>query len=410
MNPERVFQILLIIGLLLGGYLYGDYWRKTPNSHSQPGPSSSLKSENTELAKKIDDLEDQVAQYKSMLATGPYPVPDDLIKWIEQDYGMKFKSRPEVRISSHSEFLATAKRNLNYVTTPEHLKKRSLAWEKIGLIKSGLTLHGQLVMVATAGSKGIFDLTQQKIYLSENFDHSSVPDRSVLVKLLGQALTFQNYPQSNWASWDHWKAWEAVHIGAASESQARFLRRNIVNKEGEWKDPEPDRETLLNELEHSIQASSNFPYTDGADYAREIYLKTRAHLINSFENPPTKTLQIINNTPGDHQRPQKENVTTNQNSLGSLGLRLWLEAHDLFPEAPEIAKSWLSDQWNLRSDENSSTFEWFLTLNSEEMTSKTKQLISNTVIPQLQKKNPLQKITLSQQENSIRMVITPKSS
>ncbi len=29
MSPERVFQSLTAIGLIAGGWLYGDYWKKS---------------------------------------------------------------------------------------------------------------------------------------------------------------------------------------------------------------------------------------------------------------------------------------------------------------------------------------------------------------------------------------------
>ncbi len=84
MNPERVFQILSAIGLIAGGWLYGDYWKKSESSVGNTDGLLELRAENAELTQQIDTLEGELAQVRSMLANGPYPIPDELIAWCRE--------------------------------------------------------------------------------------------------------------------------------------------------------------------------------------------------------------------------------------------------------------------------------------------------------------------------------------
>ena len=84
MSPERVFQSLTAIGLIAGGWLYGDYWKKSGSFEGGGEEAAQLRAKNTELSLTIDQLESDLAQVRSMLAKGPFPVPEDLITWVER--------------------------------------------------------------------------------------------------------------------------------------------------------------------------------------------------------------------------------------------------------------------------------------------------------------------------------------
>ncbi|MDA7509333.1 hypothetical protein N8481_00900, partial [Akkermansiaceae bacterium] len=79
MSPERVFQILTILGLTAGGWLYGDYWKKSSLPPLDNDSAATLRAENSELLQRVDTLEDELAQVRSMLSNGPFPVPDEII-------------------------------------------------------------------------------------------------------------------------------------------------------------------------------------------------------------------------------------------------------------------------------------------------------------------------------------------
>ena len=94
MSPERVFQILTILGLAAGGWLYGDYWKKSSLPLLDNDSAATLRAENSELLQRVDALEDELAQVRSMLSNGPFPVPDEIISWVEKDYDMVFLKPP----------------------------------------------------------------------------------------------------------------------------------------------------------------------------------------------------------------------------------------------------------------------------------------------------------------------------
>jgi len=268
MSPERVFQILTILGLTAGGWLYGDYWKKSSLPPLDNDSAATLRAENSELLQRVDTLEDELAQVRSMLSNGPFPVPDEIISWVEKDYDMVFLEAPNVRLASPTKIRDAAHANLRLIHGEVDLENEGLAWELLGLLPPNQRLFTQLLFVNSSGVKGICDLSEQQILLSENFDAMSVPDRSVLVRLLGQLLAYQNHPKKEWGSRDEWQAWEAVHTGSAAAQQARFLRRNTAVNEAGWNEPEPAREQLLNDLEPALQGFCNFPFIEGADFSR----------------------------------------------------------------------------------------------------------------------------------------------
>ena len=99
MSAERVFQVLTILGLAGGGWLYGDYWKKSSLPPLDNDSAATLRAENSELVQRVDTLKDELAQVRSMLSNGPFPVPDDIISWVEKDYDMVFLKAPQCSLS-----------------------------------------------------------------------------------------------------------------------------------------------------------------------------------------------------------------------------------------------------------------------------------------------------------------------
>ncbi|HAE18930.1 MAG TPA: hypothetical protein DCG41_06925, partial [Verrucomicrobiales bacterium] len=330
MSPERVFQVLTVLGLAAGGWLYGDYWKKSNLPPLDNDSAATLRAENSELVQRVDTLEEELAQVRSMLSKGPFPVPDDIISWVEKDYDMVFLKNPNVRLASPTKIRDAAHANLRLIYGEVDLENEGLAWELLGLLPPNQRLFTQLLFVNSSGVKGICDLSEQRILLSENFDAMSVPDRSVLVRLLGQLLAYQNYPKKEWGSRDEWQAWEAVHTGSAAAQQSRFLRRNTDTNEASWDDPEPAREQLLNDLEPALQGFCNFPFIEGADFSRYFFIDSRAAWAGMFQNPPSTTAAVLH--PNQKEReaidisfPNSGSEIIHENTIGELGLRLWLE-------------------------------------------------------------------------------------
>ena len=157
-----MFQILAAIGLIAGGWFYGDYWRTSGSAKADNDESATLRAQNSELTQRVDELNGELAQVRSMLSSGPYPIPDDLIAWIEKDYGMVFLKSPDVRLASPTAMRDAAQANLKLIHGELGLEKESVAWELLGLLPQNQNLLVQLVMVNSDGAKGIFDLARDK--------------------------------------------------------------------------------------------------------------------------------------------------------------------------------------------------------------------------------------------------------
>ncbi len=390
MSPERVFQVLTVLGLAAGGWLYGDYWKKSNLPPLDNDSAATLRAENSELVQRVDTLEEELAQVRSMLSKGPFPVPEDIISWVEKDYDMVFLKNPNVRLASPTKIRDAAHANLRLIYGEVDLENEGLAWELLGLLPPNQRLFTQLLFVNSSGVKGICDLSEQRILLSENFDAMSVPDRSVLVRLLGQLLAYQNYPKKEWGSRDEWQAWEAVHTGSAAAQQSRFLRRNTDTNEASWDDPEPAREQLLNDLEPALQGFCNFPFIEGADFSRYFFIDSRAAWAGMFQNPPSTTAAVLHPNQKEHEAidisfPNSGSEITHENTIGELGLRLWLEPFAGMDESGLLAEQWRGDRYQLRRrSDKQFTLTWKIALVDEKSAKNLKAEVERSMIPHFQ--------------------------
>lgn len=414
MSPERVFQILTILGLAAGGWLYGDYWKKSSLPPLDNDSAATLRAENSELLQRVDALEDELAQVRSMLSNGPFPVPDEIISWVEKDYDMVFLKAPNVRLASPTKIRDAAHANLRLIHGEVDLENEGLAWELLGLLPPNQRLFTQLLFVNSSGVKGICDLGEQRILLSENFDAMSVPDRSVLVRLLGQLLAYQNYPKKEWGSRDEWQAWEAVHTGSAAAQQARFLRRNPAVNEAGWNDPEPAREQLLNDLEPALQGFCNFPFIEGADFSRYFFIDSREAWAAMFRTPPSTTSAVLH--PNQKERgtveisfPSSGPEIIHENTIGELGLRLWLEPFTGMDESELLAEQWRGDRYQIRRrPDKQFTLTWKIALADEKSAKSLKAEVERSMIPHFHEAQAPRKIEVTVSDTVLTFTNLPK--
>ena len=414
MSPERVFQVLTVLGLAAGGWLYGDYWKKSNLPPLDNDSAATLRAENSELVQRVDTLEEELAQVRSMLSKGPFPVPDDIISWVEKDYDMVFLKNPNVRLASPNKIRDAAHANLRLIYGEVDLENEGLAWELLGLLPPNQRLFTQLLFVNSTGVKGICDLSEQRILLSENFDAMSVPDRSVLVRLLGQLLAYQNYPKKEWGSRDEWQAWEAVHTGSAAAQQSRFLRRNTDTNEASWNDPEPAREQLLNDLEPALQGFCNFPFIEGADFSRYFFIDSRAAWAGMFQNPPSNTAAVLH--PNQKEREaidisfhNSSSEIIHENTIGELGLRLWLEPFAGMDESGLLAEQWRGDRYQLRRHSDKQfTLTWKIALVDEKSAKTLKAEVERSMIPHFQEAQASRKTAVNVSGTVLTFTNSPK--
>lgn len=324
MSPERVFQGLLTIGLLSGAWLYGEYQQQTVTQVGGSSREAELQAQNSELIVELDILRDEVAQLRSLLKNGPYPIPEELIAFVEKDNGLVFTEAPFAELSSPAELRDSAERNLEFAYAADGqdgLEKEQLVWERLGLIPPDQKLRAQWIAVETIDTKGLFDLTSGKILLSEDFDPLSIPDSGILVHLLTRQILFQNFPPKTFSDSEDWRAWQGIHRGASAAVQSRYLRRRAATEEVEWDNTAENREALLNDLSPAFQGFANFPFMEGHDYAKLAYVKSREAYRDIFKNPIISTLPLLYPDAQDHPTEQPNH------RIGALGLRLLLDPH-----------------------------------------------------------------------------------
>ena len=413
MSPERVFQSLSAAGLIAGAWLYGDYWKKTGASESNSEGATALRAQNSELTLEIDKLKSELAQVRSMLAQGPFPVPEDVIAYVEKDLDMVFLKGPNVKRDSPATLKNIAEKNLKFTRGESGLMLENIAWELLGFIPSDQNLLGQWIAVETEDTRGIFDFTSGNILLSETFDPQSIPDSAILVRLLAMQLAYQNHPHKEWPTRDAWQAWQATFLGAAEATRQRYRRSRSVTEGGvTWKDPEQARDDLLNQLSAALQGFANFPFLDGQDYASHHYIDSREAYRKMFRKPAETTAEVIHSN-----RPQLEyaeiefeetsGLVLGEDSIGELGLRIWLEAFLGTQPASDLAKSWRGDRYRLIEKDEKPILIWRLEMatakSAEALVTEARRLI----FPSMKEVQPKRKIEITSEGNQVTFTNSP---
>ncbi|MDA8964751.1 hypothetical protein N9H09_01065 [bacterium] len=413
MSPERIFQSLSAAGLIVGAWLYGDYWKKTGASQSSDESITALRAQNSELTLENDELKGELAQVRSMLAQGPFPVPEDLIAYVEKDLGMVFLKAPNVKRDSPATLKNIAEKNLKFTRGESGLILENIAWELLGFIPSDQNLLGQWIAIETEDTRGIFDLTNGKILLSDSFDPQSIPDSAILARLLAMQLAYQNHPHKEWPTRDSWQAWQATFLGAAEATRQRYQRSRSVTEGGvTWKDPEQARDDLLNQLSAALQGFANFPFLDGQDHASHHYIDSREAYRKMFREPAETTAEIIH-----PERPQleytkisfeeKPGLILGEDSIGELGLRIWLEAFLGTQPASDLAKSWRGDRYQLIEENEKPILIWHLEMatakSAETLVAEVRRLIS----PSIKETQPRRSIEITSQGTRVTFTNSP---
>lgn len=407
MSPERVFQILSAGGLLTGGWLYGNYWKNVPAEHGG-ADAPALRAQNTELSLKNEELKNEIAQVRSMLRKGDFPVPSELISWIEKEHGMSFQEPPKIRYASLAALQNAAERNFLLVHGRNQITTEEAAWKLLGLLPPGESLLGLLIKAETTGVRGIFDYTRKQILLAESFDPIDDSHKTVLVRLLGQCLSFQTYPAESWPSRDIWQAWLATHQGAAASLQAKYYKLRTVGLEEDWVDPEIGREEMLAQLPAILQGLLNFPFLQGNDYAKHHYLDSRKAWRTMFREPAQTTSAIIR--PDAPAQPFQASFlpgTPWTNNLGELGLKLWLDPYLNPPAGSLIAQDWTKDHYQIESVQNQTKLTWTIQMSSADAARNLALEVENTIIPELREMQGDRLITVTAANDTVTFVNAP---
>lgn len=386
MSPERVFQLIFTGVLIAGAWFYGDYCKRSAPAALNSEIENKLRADNAELTTELDFLRDEAASLRSLLKSGPYPIPEELIDFVETDNGLKFQSPPLAMLASPAELRNAAERNIEFAFGKDGLEVEQRAWELIGILPSEQKIRAQWIIVETVDIPGLFELSSGKILLAETFDPLSIPDSGTLVHLLTRQLLFQNFPEKSWASSEAFRAWQGIHRGAAASVQARYLRRRSAAEEAEWDSVGEAREALLNDLSPAMQGLANFPFLEGHDYAKLAYLKSRDDYRSIFKEPARTTAAIL--YPAAQNSEIIQSAITPTDEVGALAFRLLLDPYLGIEESDQLTRSYRGDYYHL-SDE---ILLWTIEMKTEEATLQLKKTLLQ--IPVGQRQVDLQGTTL----------------
>ncbi len=411
MSPEKTLFTLTIAALSAAGFLYGDYWKKAGGNLTGHLEAKKLRSQNTTLITKNDELQDEVAQLRSIISEAPYPIPEDLIQFTEKDLGLVFLRAPHAKLSTLEERQNAAQRNLNSVYKQDGLALQERAWELLGLLPAAQNLESQWITIHTVGSQGIFDLKSGHILLAKNYQITDTSQSGLLIRLLVRQLLHQNYPPKFGKTEDAWNAWNATFQGAAINTEARYLQRRAADPkstEDEKLSPsERTREDILQQLSPAIQGLANFPYLEGNQFILDRYIQSRNALREAFQNPPTQTLSLITSdkTPSTATEITFEDARGETNNIGALGLRLLLDLYLGMNSSSELSSTWRNDLFLLENDH----LTWHLELNTQESAQKIFELFSRDALPTLKRVQENRNIEVKAEGTRFTFTNTPKT-
>ena len=372
-----------------------------------------MRAQNSELTLQIDELKGELAQVRSMLEKGPFPIPDDLISYVEKDLGMVFLKAPSAKRASQATLRNAAEKGIYLVRGENGLILENIAWELLDLIPSDQNLLGQWIAIDTEETRGLFDITSGEILLSETFDPQSIPDSAILVRLLDQQLAYQNHPQKEWTSRDEWQAWQATYLGAAESTRQRYQRSRSATEGGvTWKDPEQARNDLLLQLSPSMQGFANFPYLDGQDYAGHFYIDSRKAYLKMFREPAKTSAAIIHPdqlpiNPVEISFKETASLVMGQDSLGELGLRIWLEPYIGTQPASDLARNWRGDAYQLLDEKQKPILIWQIEMATIESAELLVEEARKSRIPPMREGQAERQLTISSQGTRVTFTNSP---
>ena len=347
MTPERLLFLLTTVAVIVGFWLF--------NTHALPTTigedSLQLRRQNTELTRENDDLRGQVANLRSMLANGPYPVPEPLIEFVQKDLGLDFASAPPmVKMVGPDELRNATERTLNLIYGPSGIAQNEKVWRTLGLLAADENFLADWLTLVVYGEAGFYDLSEDTIFLPQESDLTDTRTQAVLVRLLAQQRIARLRPEKTWPSLDAYRAWQAATLGAAYDCEKRYFKRRSLSVGNDKNSPAAQRDALLLELSPAFQNLANLPNLEGRERANEAYLESRAAFAEFLKNPPTSTRELLFPKAAPIAEVPNTEKSNYYQSIGSFGLRLILDPAIGLEASSEIAKHWCSDQIEDKGD------------------------------------------------------------
>jgi len=351
MNPKTLLPILLGGALGAAGLLQGLQWKNA----AAAGNRDDMAAELDALREEIRILQRENDSLRSLAqGGGELSVPPPLIEFAESVIGLDFRSSPMVHQVAGEELTDRITASIESRFPPNSLDHRQQAWTAIGLLNPNDRFAPQLAVTRSLGARAWFDDQTGDAWVTDRFDSNSIPDQAALLRGLARILLHQHYPPpTSYPGDDADRARTALHHGAAMAVENRFLARQALGRgfTGTMDDGGASRE-LLASLPIFIRGLATFPSQLGLPRADR--LMQQEELLGELHGPATTTAAYFPEQEGieiSHPTlPQLKGEKVLEESIGMLGLQLWLATLD--PELAKLATSWRGDQFSLhaRSD------------------------------------------------------------
>jgi len=358
LDPRSLLFLLLGTAVGAAGLLQGFSLRATVPAGTLAEMETRLRmaQEENEMLKRENESLRSLAQ-----GGGEIAVPQELIDRAEKEFGLRFLSSPVIHRIAREELRDRIAAAIESRFGPSGIDDRQDAYQLIGWLDEGDDLLAQLTAVRSVGARGWFDEVTGEGWVSDQFRIEDIPDQAAMVRLLARILLHQHYPPPpSYPGDDAARAREALHQGAASGSEARFMAANARSIGFMPMKRNPEAEQLLATLSTFITGLATFPVIEGKGLADTLHVQGNESLQEKLRNPPQTTRQIIYPAEATSEATMLELPKFPEEpylieSAGQLGLLLWIQTLGDAGEASAISAEWKRDRYALIPDGEAST-------------------------------------------------------
>ena len=304
---------------------------------------------------------------------GEVAVPQELVDRIEKEYDLRFKSTPVVHRIGTDELRERISASLESGFGAGGLDYRQEAYGLIGWLMPEDKLLTQLTAVRSVGARAWFDAETGEAWVTEKFQMENVPDQAALLRVVVRILLHQHFPPpAGYPGDDAARAYEALHQGAASASEAKYYAEQARSSGFIPLGDNSEAERVIANLSPFIQELTMFPLVDGAAYVTAVKSGGPENLREAFHNPPRTTSAILvpgadGQAPTELGMPAVEMEPFMSDRAGELGLRMWLEPLGDAGVALEVSSKWKNDRYVFFPEsETKSAVVWDVVLESKE--------------------------------------------
>lgn len=347
MRPQTLLPWLLGAAIGSAGWLQGLQWKNASRAIGEAADSNRI----IDLENEIALLQRENDSLRSLAqGGGEFLVPPEIISFVEDSLGFSFKSSPQVHRIAGEELRDRIIASIESRYGPQGLDSRQQAWTFMGLLSPNDRFAGQLAATKSVGARSWFDEQSGDAWVTDRFDFQSVPDQAALIRAIARILLHQHYPPPpGWPGDEPALAREALHHGAAMTVENRFLARQALGIGFTNLQDNAEARELFANLPSFVRGIATFPSALGQPRAAR--LMDQEEIMSALHRPPSSTADFFPDHEGLEPSPPELPDTAGdllvEESLGMLGLKLWLEA--LGEEFTALGDAWRGDRYRLHA-------------------------------------------------------------